>query len=72
MITWITVLTMISINVTGIARDIARIILNFSQFDILPSEIIFSYLFTFDEINDTPVNDFFSESGYVLIDTFLI
>jgi hypothetical protein len=56
----ITSLSLISINIPGIARQVARVILDFSQLDILPSQLIYGYVFTFSPPEeDKPVNTFF-------------
>ena len=48
-----------SIYVPGSAREILIIILFISQLDILPSDQIHESMFTFDQENDNPLNEYF-------------
>lgn len=55
----LTILSLVSINVTGIARLINKSIIAFSQLDILPTDLIYDSVFTFDDSDDQPVNGYF-------------
>lgn len=58
----ITILFMIAIPIYGSAQAVSAMLLQFSQLDILPADLINSYVFTFDE-NDDPVNSYFDIVG---------
>ena len=58
------ILSLISLNVTGIARLINSAILTFASMNIIPTNMIFSALFTFSDYDSDPVNDYFNQLGY--------
>ncbi|TNV86101.1 hypothetical protein FGO68_gene9543 [Halteria grandinella] len=58
----LTILFMIAIPVQGVSQSVSSLILQFAQMDILPSDIINSYIFSFNE-NDQPLNPYFDIVG---------
>ena len=58
------ILSLISLNVAGIARLINSTILTFASMNIIPTNMIFSALFTFSDYDSDPVNDYFNQLGY--------
>ncbi len=60
----IIVLNLISINIPGVAQYVNKVIFGLTQLDILPSDIIYDMMFTFDEDNDEPLTPFFDQLGY--------
>ena len=58
------ILSLISLNVTGIARLINSAILTFASMNIIPTSMIFSALFVFSDYDSDPVNDYFNQLGY--------
>ena len=63
-LTSLTILSLISITIPGLARIVDKAILEFSQLDILPTNIIYPAMFTFDDDIDGPLNESFNLGGY--------
>jgi len=63
-LTQITILSLISINVPGVANDFNMVLLALAQLDILPAEMIENYFFNFDDHKDPPINNYFDMVGY--------
>ena len=63
-LTQITILSLISINVPGIANDFNIALLALAQLDILPADLIENYIFDFDDSTDEPINSYFGLLGY--------
>lgn len=59
----LTILFVIGVPVSGMAQILSKIILQFSQFDILPSDLINTHIFTFSN-NDHPINTYFDAVGF--------
>jgi hypothetical protein len=59
----LTVLSLLSVDVPGIAQTILGYILTFTQLDILPSDMIFNFLFEFDDESDDAVSTYFETAG---------
>ena len=60
----ITFQSLMSINIPALPRAINKIILDFSQMDLLPSELIISQFLNNDEDNDQAINDYFDAGGF--------
>lgn len=63
-LTSLTVLSLISINIPGAANIFNKAVLDFSQLDILPTNVIFPAIFSFDDNTDGPMNQNFNIGGY--------
>ena len=53
------ILSMISINIPGIARFINSIIINFLYMDIFQTSLWIGQIIEMDDINDHPINEYF-------------
>jgi hypothetical protein len=54
-----------SINIPPLPRAINKIILDFTQANVLPYDKIIQFFFpSFNEDDNDPLNDFFDESGF--------
>ncbi len=54
-----------SINISPLPRAINKIILDFTQANVLPYDKILQFFFpSFDEDDNDPLNDYFDESGF--------
>lgn len=60
----IIILNLISINIPGVAQYVNKVIFSITQLDILPTDLIYDQMFTFDEDNDEPLTPFFDQLGY--------
>lgn len=60
----LTILALISVPMPGIAQIVMGFILSQGQFDVLPSETIYEWFFTFDDDNDQALNPYFEQVGY--------
>ena len=58
------ILSLISLNVTGIASMFNEAILMFASMNIIPTNLLFEMMFTFNTYDSEPVNDYFSKLGY--------
>jgi hypothetical protein len=63
-LTTLTTLSLISLNVPGTALKINSLVLVFSQFDILPSDLIYSKVFTFPDEEEAPLTAQFDQLGF--------
>ena len=59
----ITVLSLISLNVPGVANQVNSILLQLAQLDVLPTPLIEEAFLTFNDFEDTPINDNFAQFG---------
>ncbi len=62
--TSLTLLSLISVNVPGMASKYNNMVLGFTQLDLLPSELIYDKIFTFDNDNDEGLNPNFDKLGF--------
>ena len=60
----IIVLNLISITIPGFAQYINKVIFTVIQLDIIPADMIYDYIFTFEEENNEPLTPFFDQLGY--------
>jgi hypothetical protein len=60
----LTILSLISIPIPGIAQSILGIILSLTQLDVLPSDKIYAFLFSFNAEEEEPISDYFDDAGY--------
>lgn len=60
----IIVLNLISITIPGFAQYINKVIFTVIQLDIIPADMIYDYIFTFEEENNDPLTPFFDQLGY--------
>jgi hypothetical protein len=63
-ISYLTLFSLITVHIPGLARDISSVILSCSQFDIFPTDIIYNWAFSFDDKDDEPLSFFFDEFGF--------
>jgi hypothetical protein len=59
----ITVLSLISLNVPGVANQVNSVLLQLAQLDVLPTPLIEEAFLTFNDFEDTPINDNFDQFG---------
>lgn len=60
----ITILGLISVPIPGLASIIMGFILSLSQLDVLPSDTIYEWFFTFDDDDDEALNPYFEQVGF--------
>ena len=68
----LTILALIGVTIADQyfpSQVIVSCILSFSQLDIIPTELFYDKIFTFDEDDDTPLNNLFEELGWGTNDT---
>lgn len=64
-ISYLTLLSLITVSMPGIARDISGVILSCSQFDIFPTDWLYNSIFKLDDIKtDAPLTYYFDEFGF--------
>ena len=59
----ITVLSLISLNVPGVANQVNSVLLQLAQLDVLPTPLIEEAFLTFNDFEDTPINENFDQFG---------
>jgi hypothetical protein len=74
-LSFLTILTLVSMNVPGVAQIIQFVLINFIYFDILYTERWFPEFMTYlnleIDFEDYPLNSYFNENGFESL-TFLI
>ncbi len=63
-ISFLAILSLISITVPGIARSVNKIILGFVYMDLLQTHLWIDNFISFDEMNDYSINAYFEDSGF--------
>ncbi|TNV85858.1 hypothetical protein FGO68_gene6833 [Halteria grandinella] len=60
----ITIQSLMSINIPGFPRSVNVLLLQMANADLIPYSAILEQLFTHDEMDDEPVNEFFEQGGF--------
>ena len=63
-ISLITVLSLISVSVPGLANQVSMYLLSLAQMNIIPANEITDLVLDFDDMNDNPLNGSFMIFGY--------
>ncbi len=62
-LSFLSVIGLVAITTPGAASAIIKTFFQFAQLDILPTDIIYSWLFEFDEFSDYALNSQFDALG---------
>ena len=63
-ISLITVLSLISVSVPGLANEINMYLLNLAQLNLIPANELTDIVFNFDDYDDNPLNGNFNLVGF--------